>query len=131
MNRTATRSHGGPGYAAHPGYRIDFVAVPRRVRVQFAGVTVGDSDQAMAMHEGGHPAVYYLPRKHVAMDHLHRTAHRTHCPFKGDASYWTLRADTRESENAVWSYENPYDEVASMKDYMAFYGDRVDAIDVE
>ena len=81
--------------------------------------------------EGRYPPVYYLPRQDVRMDLLRRTGHHSHCPYKGDASYWTLRVGDREAENAVWSYADPFDQVAGIKDYLAFYQDRVDAIQVD
>ncbi len=110
---------------------IDFVAGPGRVRVHFNGVTVADSGRAMEMREGRYASVYYLPRADVRMDLLRRTGHHSHCPYKGDASYWTLSVGEREAENAVWSYEDPFDQVAGIKDYLAFYRDRVDAIQVD
>ncbi len=91
------------GYDSNPDYRIDFLAGPGRVRVHFNGVTVADSGRAMEMREGRYPPVYYLPREDVRMDLLRRTGHHSHCPYKGDASYWTLRVGEREAENAVWS----------------------------
>ncbi len=63
------------------------------------------------------------------MERLVPTTHRTHCPFKGDASYFTL-SNGRTSENAAWSYEQPYDEVSVIKERLAFYPDRVDSITV-
>ena len=119
------------GYDTNPDYRIEFLAAPGRVRVLFNGVTVADSGRAMEMREGRTPPVYYLPREDVRMDLLRRTGHRSHCPYKGDASYWTLSVGEREAENAVWSYEGPFDQVAQIKDYLAFYQDRVDAIQVD
>lgn len=119
------------GYDSNPDYRIDFLAAPGRVRVLFNGVTVADSGRAMEMREGRYPPVYYLPREDVRMGLLRRTGHRSHCAYKGDASYWTLRVGEREAENAVWSYEDPFDQVAQIKDYLAFYQDRVDAIQVD
>ncbi len=119
------------GYHKNPDYRIDFLAAPGRVRVLFNGVTVADSGRAMEMREGRYPPVYYLPRADVRMDLLRRTGHHSNCPYKGDASYWTLSVGEREAENAVWSYEDPFDQMARIKDYLAFYQDRVDAIQVD
>ncbi len=132
MNEPATATKQRvSGYASNPDYRIDFLAGPGRVRVHFNGVTVADSGRAMEMREGRYPAVYYLPRADVRMDLLRRTGHHSHCPYKGDASYWTLSVGEREAENAVWSYEDPFDQVARIKDYLAFYRDRVDAIHLD
>ena len=123
--------HSGPGYAKHPGYRIEFEAEPRRVRVIYNGVVVADSTRAMVMREADYPPVYYLPRDGVRLEHLRRTDHHSNCAFKGKASYWTIQVGEREAGNAVWSYEDPFDEMAAMKDTMAFYPDRVDAIEVD
>ncbi len=130
MEVTETGANSGPGYAKHPGYRIEFEAEPRRVRVIYNGVVVADSAHAMVMREADYPPVYCLPRDGVRLEHLRRTDHHSNCAFKGKASYWTIQVGEREAGNAVWSYEHPFDEMAAMKDYMAFYGDRVDAIEV-
>jgi uncharacterized protein (DUF427 family) len=96
-----------------------------RVQVMFKGEVIADTNDAIAMEEGNYPVVYYLPRKDVRMDRLARTMHTTHCPFKGDASYFSL---VNGPENAVWSYEQPYDEVTVIKERLAFYPDKVDSI---
>ncbi len=131
MDLTETGANSGPGYAKHPGYRIEFEAEPRRVRVIYNGVVVADSTHAMVMREADYPPVYYLPRDGVRLEHLRRADHHSNCAFKGKASYWTIQVGEREAGNAVWSYEDPFDEMAGMKDTMAFYPDRVDAIEVD
>ena len=115
-------------WAAHPDYRVGFEPTKKRVRVQFNGQTVADSSRARIMLETRHKPVYYLPRADVAMEFAQRSDHESFCPFKGQASYWTLVVDGRSSENAMWSYEQPFAEVTGIRDYMAFYGDRVDAL---
>ncbi|MCP4330248.1 MAG: DUF427 domain-containing protein [Alphaproteobacteria bacterium] len=116
-----------PGYAKHPGYRIAFEPSAKRVRVEFGGEIVADTTAVRLLHETKHLPVYYFPRDDVRMDLLSATDHRSYCPFKGEASYWTVGAGGRTAENAVWSYEDPYDEVAEIAGYMAFYWDRMDA----
>lgn len=96
-----------------------------RVRVTFKGEVIADTREAIALKEGDYPVVYYVPRKDVKMDRLVRSEHRTYCPFKGHASYFSL-ADG--PENSVWSYEQPYDGVAVIKELLAFYPDKVDSI---
>jgi uncharacterized protein (DUF427 family) len=91
------------------------------------GVTVADSAEALLLRETGYDPVYYFPREHVAVDLLERTDRETYCPFKGTAAYWTLRAGDRTLENAVWSYEAPYDEIESIRERLAFYPSAVDA----
>ncbi len=79
------------------------------------------------MIEPRHRPVTYFPRADVRMDLMRRTDHGSHCPFKGDASYWTLEVGDRVAKNAVWSYEEPFEAVSAIKDYLAFYRGRMDA----
>ena len=109
-----------------PAGHISIAPAGARVRVTVKGEVIADTREALALKEGSYPVVYYIPRKDVKMDRLVRTAHSTHCPFKGDASYFSLQDGP---ENAVWSYEKPYDEMTMIKDYLAFYPNKVDAIE--
>ena len=122
-------SNNGPGYKKHPGHRIETTRAGVRVQVTFNDEVIADSADAIKLEENGYDAVYYLPRTDVKMERLSRTAHRTYCPFKGDASYFTL-SNGRTTENAVWSYEQPYDEVSVIKERLAFYPDKVDLITI-
>lgn len=115
-----------PGFKTNPDYRIAFERSPRRVRVTFNGETVADSAAMHLLFETRHLPVYYFPRADVRMDLLRATEHQTYCPYKGTASYWSIAVGNRVSENAVWGYPEPFDEVAAVKDYVAFYWDRVD-----
>jgi uncharacterized protein (DUF427 family) len=115
----------GPGYRKHPEHRIDVKPAGLRVRVTLNGEVIADSRDAVEMKEGDYPAVYYVPRKDVRMDRLIRSSHQTYCPFKGQASYFSL---VDGAENAVWSYEQPYDEMLVIKERLAFYPDKVDSI---
>lgn len=101
-------------------YRVFVEPFGKRVRVVFAGETIADSTEALVLHETRLPQVYYFPRKDVRMDLLLRTQHRTHCPFKGNASYWSILVGIRVAENAVWSYEQPLQEVQATRGYLAF-----------
>ncbi len=116
-----------PGFKKHPDHHVTTKPAGLRVRVTFNGEVIADSRDAIALEESKYPPVYYLPRKDVKMQRLTRTTHSTHCPFKGDASYFSL---VDGPENAVWSYEKPYDEMAAIKGMVAFYPDKVDAIDL-
>jgi len=98
-----------------------------RVRVTFHGEMIADTRDAVALEEGSYPVVYYIPRKDVRMDLLERTSQRTHCPYKGDASYYSSQDGPA---NAVWSYEQPNEDMLAIKDLLAFYPDKVDAIAV-
>jgi uncharacterized protein (DUF427 family) len=115
--------------AGTPDHPIAIVAAPDRVRVIFAGRIVADSKRALLLHEASYPPVAYIPREDVDMTRLVRTDRRTHCPYKGAASYYSIRAAGRIAENAVWSYEQPLANVAEIAFYVAFYPDRVDRIE--
>lgn len=115
-----------PGFQTNPDYRIAFEPSPRRVRVEFNGATVADSTAAHLLFETRHLPVYYFPRDDVRFDLLRATDHHTDCPYKGTASYWSIAIGDRVSENAVWGYPQPFAEVAAIKDYVAFYWNRVD-----
>jgi len=101
----------------------------KRVRILFNGRVIADTTGALTLKEVGLPAVQYIPRQDADMSLLERTAHKTHCGYKGDAAYYTIRAERRAAENAVWTYEAPYPAVAAIKDHLAFYPDRVDRIE--
>jgi uncharacterized protein (DUF427 family) len=128
-------SNPAPGFVSKPDHRVDLLPESRRVKVVFGGVTIADSGTALRVEETDHGPVYYVPEKDVRLDLMHRTEHHTRCPYKGEASYWTIElpADTgsiRRSENAVWAYPSPYDEVSRLAGYYAFYPNRVDSITV-
>ena len=112
-----------------PDHPITITRNGKRVRVSFAGKTIADTTEALALKEASYPAVFYVPRADTDMTALARTAHHSHCPYKGDASYFTISAGGRTAENAVWSYEQPFPAVAEIKEYLAFYPNRVDAIE--
>ena len=112
-----------PGFKKHPDHHIATKPAGVRVRVTFQGEPIADSREAIVLEESKYPPVYYLPRKDVKMERLERSGHRTHCPFKGDASYFSLKGGP---ENAVWSYEEPYDEMSAIQDLLAFYPDKVE-----
>ena len=110
------------------GYEIRFEQSPRRVWVEFNCEAIADSTRALVLHETRHAPVVYFPRADVRLDFFEKTVQRTHCPFKGDASHWTLKVGGAVSENAAWSYEDPYDDAAAIREYLAFYPNRVGAI---
>ncbi len=114
------------GYADNPDYDVHFEPCPKRIRAFLGGEAVADSTRAMRLHETRHLPVYYFPREDVRLDLLSRAEHSTYCPYKGEASYWTVEAGETQAENAVWSYETPYPETAEIRDYMAFYWNRME-----
>jgi uncharacterized protein (DUF427 family) len=112
-----------PGFKQRPDHPIAVSPAGVRVKASFNGELVADTRDALAMKEGSYPVVYYFPRKDVKMDRLERSTHSTHCPFKGDASYFSLKGGPRD---AVWSYERPFDEMLAIREYLAFYPDKVE-----
>lgn len=114
------------GTVDHP---ITIEAAPHRVRVIFAGRVVADSGRALLLREAAYPPVFYVPRRDADMALLMRTDRRTRCPYKGEASYYSIRAAGGSSENAAWSYEQPLSDVAEIAGHLAFYPDRVERID--
>jgi len=111
-----------------PDHPITIEAAPARIVVTLAGRTIADSRKALTLREASYPPVQYIPREDVDMTLLERTDHATWCPFKGDASYYSIVAGGMRADNAVWTYERPHDAVAEIRDHLAFYPDRVDAI---
>jgi uncharacterized protein (DUF427 family) len=102
-----------------------------RVRVWFASEIVAETTRAITLYEGRLEPVQYLPLEDVRNAHLVRSEHRSHCPFKGDAGYYDLVVGARTARNAVWFYAQPLDAAAEIAGRVAFYRDRVDAIDIE
>jgi len=120
-------SEGEPGFASRPDYRITYTPSEKRVKVVFNGATVADTRRALLVQETRLAPVFYLPREDVRMDLMEPADYRTHCPFKGNASYWTLRVDDAVAENVLWSYETPLPEAEPLRGYVAFYRNRMDA----
>ena len=112
-----------------PDHPITITPNPARVVVTVAGRAVADTRRALTLQEASYPPVQYIPRQDVDMALLERTTHGTYCPYKGDASYFSIPAGGARAANAVWSYEAPFEAVAAIKDHVSFYPDRVDAIE--
>jgi uncharacterized protein (DUF427 family) len=111
----------------HP---ITIIPTNGRVTVVVSGKRVANTLEALTLKEAGYPAVQYIRREDVDMTQLQRTSHQTYCPYKGDCAYYSIPAGGERSVNAVWSYEAPYAAVSQIREYLAFYPDRVDAIEV-
>lgn len=112
-----------------PDHRITIERSAKRVRVTFAGKVIADTTQALTLYEAGYRPVHYIPRADADMSVLKPSANQTYCPYKGDASYFTIHADGRNADNAAWSYEQPFPAMAAIKDYLAFYASRIDKIE--
>lgn len=106
-------------------HRVDIEPGAQRMTARFAGETIADSTRALTVRETGHAPVPYFPVADVRMDLLRATAHRTRCPYKGEASYWTVAAGGQTAENAAWGYRDPIPAAGALKDHVAFYADKV------
>jgi uncharacterized protein (DUF427 family) len=109
-----------------PDHPITVKANSARVVVKVGDTVIADTQDALTLQESTYPAVQYIPRKDVDFTQLERTEHQTYCPFKGDASYYSITPAGERGENAVWTYESPFDAVVEIKDHVAFYADRVE-----
>lgn len=112
-----------------PEHPITVEPNPKRVVVRLGGRAIADSTHALTLREASYPPVQYIPRSDVDMNALSRSSHTTHCPYKGDANYYSIGIDGREVANAVWTYETPFPAVSAIREYLAFYPNRVDAIE--
>jgi uncharacterized protein (DUF427 family) len=113
-----------------PAHHITITPTEGRVVVTLGGQVVADSTRALTLREGSMRPVQYIPREDVAPDVLEPSTHTSHCPFKGDASYFSVVAGDRRAADAVWTYETPFPAVAAIAGHLAFYPDRVDAITI-
>jgi uncharacterized protein (DUF427 family) len=113
-----------------PDHPIAIEPNPAQVIVSLAGRVIADTREALTLRESTYPPVQYIPRKDVDMSALERTDHATYCPYKGDCAYYSIPIGGERSVNAVWTYESPYPAVAEIEGHVAFYPDRVDAIEL-
>jgi uncharacterized protein (DUF427 family) len=111
-----------------PDHPISIEANPSRVTVRVGGRVIADTREALTLREASYPPVQYIPRRDVDMSALTRSSHTTYCPYKGDAAYYSIPVGGTRSINAVWTYETPFEATAQIKEYVAFYPDRVDEI---
>jgi uncharacterized protein (DUF427 family) len=112
-----------------PDHPITITAARERITVTVAGQVIVDTRDALTLKEAAYPPVHYIPRKDVDMTRLQRSSHHTYCPYKGDCAYYSIPLGGDRSVNAVWTYEAPHAAVVAIKDHVAFYPDRVDAIE--
>jgi uncharacterized protein (DUF427 family) len=109
-----------------PDHPITIEPNPSRVTVAVAGRVIADTRDALTLREANYPAVQYIPLKDVDLTALERTDNASYCPYKGDASYYSVPIGGENLVNAVWSYQTPYPSVAAIADHVAFYVDRVE-----
>ncbi|GJD43364.1 hypothetical protein AFCDBAGC_1216 [Methylobacterium cerastii] len=112
-----------------PDHPITVTPHPGRIRVMLNGVAVADSRNVLSLKEASYPPVLYIPRTDVDLSHFTPSVRTSHCPYKGDASYFSLKVGDASQPDAVWSYEAPFPAVAEIAGHVAFYPDRVDGIE--
>jgi uncharacterized protein (DUF427 family) len=114
-----------------PDHPITVDLNPRRVQVEYEGHVIADTTRALTLKEAAYKPVQYIPREDAEMAFLTRTDHRTFCPYKGYAAYFTVMMDGVFAENGVWTYEDPYPAMAEIKDHIAFYPNKVTVREME
>ena len=117
----ATKAQRNPG----PDHPIGITPNPNRVVVKIAGLVVADTHRALTLQEANYPPVQYIPRSDVDLSQLARSAHTTYCPYKGEASYFSIPIGGERSTSAVWTYETPFPAMAEIAGHLAFYPDKV------
>jgi uncharacterized protein (DUF427 family) len=113
-----------------PDHPITVTPARERIIVKVAARRIADTREALILKEAAYSPVHYIPRKDVDMTQLQRTSHQTYCPYKGECAYYSIPVGGERSVNSVWTYEAPYAAVSAIREYMAFYPDRVDAIQI-
>jgi uncharacterized protein (DUF427 family) len=112
-----------------PDHPITVTPNAKRVRVTFAGETIAETTRALTLKEASYPVRFYIPREDARMDLLTKTTHHTACPYKGDASYFTISVGGKTADNAVWSYEQPFPAMKEIAGHLAFYPNKVEKIE--
>lgn len=118
-------AHSAPGFRRNPTYSITIKRFSGTVVVFFADAVIASTGHARVLREQGHEPVYYIPFEDIYFEFLRRSETRSYCPFKGHASYWSVIASGQTSKDVMWSYEDPYAEVAAIRDHGAFYPGKV------
>lgn len=119
-----------PGHREHPEHKVAERRLSERIKVSVAGETIADSVDVIKVEEDGSPVRYYFPRNDVDMSRLQASATTSQCPFKGVAKYFSILVGDKELKDAIWSYEDPYDEHLALKGRLAFYDDRLPEISI-
>lgn len=118
-------SNPSPGFRDHPEHKITTKPYNGNVAVRHDGRIIASSSDAIVLQEASYPAVFYIPFKDIAFDAMKPTRTGSHCPFKGDASYWGVEAKDGFVPDVMWAYQHPYDEMTGIRDYGAFYPNKV------
>jgi uncharacterized protein (DUF427 family) len=117
-----------PGHKTWPHHRVIEERLEKRVVITFAGEKIANSTSAIKLIEDNCPPRYYVPREDVNMDVLERSRNTTECPFKGTARYYSIKIGNHRADDAVLSYEDPYDEHRDLKGRLAFYDEKADQL---
>lgn len=120
--------NGGPGYREHPNYRVDIHPINSTVEIELDDIVVCRTTSALEVLETHHRPVIYVPKSDIGPEYVHASDTETYCPFKGFASYWSLKVNDRRVEDVFWFYAQPFDEVFKLAEYVGVYANRVDAI---
>ncbi|NIJ41209.1 uncharacterized protein (DUF427 family) [Parvibaculum indicum] len=116
------------GYESNPDYLIRLAPAGLKVEVRLNGHTVAKTEKALELFESNHAPVLYIPRSDVVAEYVQRTDHTSWCPYKGRASYYAVRTPEGEVEDAAWSYEDPFVQMADIQEMVAFYADKVEIV---
>jgi uncharacterized protein (DUF427 family) len=119
-----------PGHREHPEHHVRERVLANAIRVAVNGDVIAESTDVVKVEEDGNPPRYYFPREDVKMERLEPSATTTKCPFKGQAHYFDVSSNGRRLKDAVWTYEEPYDEHAGLKDRVAFWDDKLPEIEI-
>jgi uncharacterized protein (DUF427 family) len=114
-----------PGFQRNPDKVITVEPYVGTVSVRVGDTVIASSTNAKVLTEPPYPAAFYIPFADIDFDRLSRTDHSSHCPYKGDASYWSVPAASETGVNAMWAYERPFDEMAEIRNHGAFYANKV------
>ena len=117
-----------PGHRDHPGHRVSEKPVRGKMRAQLGADVLAESSDVIEVDEDQNPPRYYFPRADVRMDRMKSSDTRTYCPFKGEASYFSLELGDGPLPDAAWTLETPYDEHADLKQRIAFYSEKFDGL---
>jgi uncharacterized protein (DUF427 family) len=128
---TATKSNTAPGFARKPEHVVAFRPADKRVTVKLGGEVIAESNRAVLCEQSGHDPVYYVPMTDTRASLFRPTDTRSYCPFKGNASYWSVTAGGVTGRDVAWSYDLPYDEALPIRGHVAFYPNRVDSIEID
>ena len=120
-----------PGHRKWPDHKVEEQRLRERMQVEVAGKVVADSTDVIRVKEDEHHDRYYFPRADIDMSLMERTDSTSECPFKGHANYYTFHDGDKRFEDAAWTYEDPFEEHAALKDRLAFYDDKFREIDVK